>query len=62
MKLSYVIITRNRRQRLLQTLQRLIDRGLYGDRRDPVRAVSLVGERLAGTGTTGLAGVLEAAT
>jgi two-component system, NarL family, sensor kinase len=41
-------------------LQRLIDRGLYGDRRDPVRAVSLVGERLAGTGTTGLAGVLEA--
>jgi two-component system, NarL family, sensor kinase len=41
-------------------LQRLIDRGLYGDRRDPVRAVSLVGERLAGTGTSGLAGVLEA--
>jgi two-component system NarL family sensor kinase len=41
-------------------LQRLIDRGLYGDRRDPVRAVSLVGERLAGTGTAGLAGVLEA--
>jgi two-component system, NarL family, sensor kinase len=41
-------------------LQRLIDRALYGDRRDPVRAVSLVGERLAGTGTTGLAGVLEA--
>jgi two-component system, NarL family, sensor kinase len=41
-------------------LQRLIDRALYGDRRDPVRAVSLVGERLAGTGTTGLPGVLEA--
>lgn len=41
-------------------LQRLIDRGLYGDRRDPVRAVSLVGERLAGTGTAGLSGVLEA--
>ena len=41
-------------------LQRLIDRGLYGDRRNPVRTVSLVGERLAGTGTTGLAGVLEA--
>jgi two-component system, NarL family, sensor kinase len=41
-------------------LQRLIDRALYGDRRDPVRAVSLVGERLAGTGTAGLAGVLEA--
>ena len=42
-------------------LQRLIDRALYGDRRDPVRAVSLlVGERLAGTGAAGLAGVLEA--
>jgi two-component system, NarL family, sensor kinase len=41
-------------------LQRLIDRALYGDRRDPVRAVSLVGERLAGTGTTGLPDVLEA--
>ena len=41
-------------------LQRLIDRGLYGDRRDPVRAVSRVGERLAGTGSGGLPGVLEA--
>jgi two-component system, NarL family, sensor kinase len=41
-------------------LQRLIDRALYGDRRDPVRAVSLVGERLTGTGATGLPGVLEA--
>ena len=41
-------------------LQRLIDRALYGDRRDPVRAVSLVGERLAGTGAAGLTGVLEA--
>ncbi|HEV2257450.1 MAG TPA: sensor histidine kinase [Streptosporangiaceae bacterium] len=41
-------------------LQRLIDRALYGDRRDPVRAVSLVGERLVGTGAAGLAGVLEA--
>ena len=41
-------------------LQRLIDRALYGDRRDPVRAVSRVGERLAGTGEAGLAGVLEA--
>ena len=40
-------------------LQRLIDRTLYGDRRDPVRAVSLVGERLAGTGTSGLSGVLQ---
>jgi signal transduction histidine kinase len=41
-------------------LQRLIDRALYGDRGDPVRAMSLVGERLAGTGTAGLASVLEA--
>jgi two-component system, NarL family, sensor kinase len=41
-------------------LQRLIDRGLYGNRHDPVRAVSLVGERLAGTGAAGLPGVLEA--
>ena len=41
-------------------LQRLIDRALYGDRRDPVRTVSLVGERLAGSGTVGLPGVLEA--
>ena len=41
-------------------LQRVIDRALYGDRRDPVRAVSLVGERLAGTGAAGLTGVLEA--
>jgi two-component system, NarL family, sensor kinase len=41
-------------------LQRLIDRALYGDRRDPVRAVSLVGERLAGTGAIGLPGVMEA--
>ena len=41
-------------------LQRLIDRALYGDRRDPVRAVSLVGERLTGTGASGLAALLEA--
>jgi two-component system, NarL family, sensor kinase len=41
-------------------LQRLIDRALYGDRRDPARAVSLVGERLAGPGAAGLAGVLQA--
>jgi two-component system, NarL family, sensor kinase len=41
-------------------LQRLIDRALYGDRRDPVRTVSVVGERLADTGAAGLPGVLEA--
>jgi two-component system, NarL family, sensor kinase len=40
-------------------LQQLIDCALYGERRDPVRAMSKVGERLAGTGTAGLAGVLE---
>lgn len=37
-------------------LQRQVDRVLYGDRADPVRAVSRVGERLA----AGLPGVLEA--
>ncbi|MGW1714704.1 sensor histidine kinase [Streptomyces sp. NPDC002156] len=31
-------------------LQRMVDRTLYGDRHDPVRAVSRIGERLAGTG------------
>jgi two-component system, NarL family, sensor kinase len=41
-------------------LQRLVDRALYGDRRDPVRAVSLVGERLAGAGAAGMPSVLEA--
>ena len=40
-------------------LQRLIDCALYGERRDPVRAISKVGEQLAVTGTAGLAGVLE---
>jgi signal transduction histidine kinase len=41
-------------------LQRVIDRAFYGDRRDPVRAVSLVGERLADPGAAGLASVLQA--
>ncbi len=31
-------------------LQHMVDRALYGDRHDPVRAVSRIGERLAGTG------------
>ncbi|MEV8546409.1 histidine kinase [Streptomyces sp. NPDC051572] len=31
-------------------LQRTVDHALYGDRHDPVRAVSRIGERLAGTG------------
>jgi two-component system NarL family sensor kinase len=38
-------------------LQRLVDRALYGAGRDPVRAVSAVGQRLAGED---LAGVLDA--
>ncbi len=44
-------------------LQRLIHRAFYGARRDPVRAIAAIGERLGevGTGTaTGLDGVLEA--
>jgi signal transduction histidine kinase len=44
-------------------LQRLIHRAFYGARRDPIRAIAAIGERLgeAGTGTTtGLDGVLEA--
>jgi two-component system, NarL family, sensor kinase len=39
-------------------LQRVIDRALYGDRRDPVRAASRVGEQLVSTGS-GLPAVLE---
>jgi two-component system, NarL family, sensor kinase len=41
-------------------LQQVIGRAMYGDRHDPVRAVSRVGARLAGTGSAGLASVLEA--
>ncbi|NUP04212.1 MAG: two-component sensor histidine kinase [Nonomuraea sp.] len=41
-------------------LQRLVDRLLYGERADPVRAVSLVGEQLAGPGPLGLGGVVAA--
>ncbi|MDT7790280.1 MAG: two-component system, NarL family, sensor kinase [Pseudonocardiales bacterium] len=42
---------------VLPRLQRLVDRALYGDRGDPARVVSKVGEHLAGEG---LAGVVEA--
>ncbi|WP_328745885.1 histidine kinase [Streptomyces sp. NBC_00285] len=31
-------------------LQRMVDRALYGERHDPVRVVSRIGKRLAGTG------------
>ena len=43
-------------------LQRLVHRALYGARRDPVRAIAAVGDRLgaAGTSGAGLDGVLEA--
>lgn len=40
-------------------LQRLVDRAMYGDRSDPVRAASQVGARLVDAGA-GLGGVLEA--
>jgi two-component system NarL family sensor kinase len=44
-------------------LQRAVDRAIYGARRDPVRAVAAVGERLSEVGVVGgagLDGVLEA--
>lgn len=40
-------------------LQRVVNRALYGDRGDAVRAVSRVGERMTGSGAK-LSGVLEA--
>ena len=40
-------------------LQRLIDRALYGARRDPVAAVSAVGRRLAGDDLTGVVDALR---
>ncbi|MDN5861231.1 MAG: hypothetical protein L0H84_21725, partial [Pseudonocardia sp.] len=41
-------------------LQRMVDRALYGDRADPVRAVARMGERLRGGTGTDLADVLSA--
>ena len=41
-------------------LQRTVDRALYGDRADPVRAVARMGERLRGGSGTDLADVLAA--
>jgi two-component system NarL family sensor kinase len=41
---------------VLPRLQRLVDRALYGDRRDPARVASLVGEQLS----AGLPGVVTA--
>lgn len=39
---------------VLPRLQRLVDRALYGDRGDPARVVSRVGEHLAGEGLDGV--------
>jgi signal transduction histidine kinase len=40
-------------------LQRLVDRAVYGTRRDPVAAVSAVGQRLAGDDLSGVADALR---
>ena len=40
-------------------LQRLVDRAVYGNRRDPVAAVSAVGQRLAGENLEGVADALR---
>lgn len=45
---------------LLPRLQRLVDRSMYGDRRDPVRIASRVSEHLAAADERGLVGVVAA--
>lgn len=45
---------------VLPRLQRLVDRAMYGDRRDPARVASLVGEELSSGGSVGMPGVVEA--
>ena len=40
-------------------LQRLVDHAVYGTRRDPVAAVSAVGQRLAGDDLSGVADALR---
>jgi signal transduction histidine kinase len=42
-----------------QRLQRLVDRAFYGSRGDPVRAVSAVGQRLAGDDLAGVLGAVR---
>jgi two-component system, NarL family, sensor kinase len=42
-----------------QRLQRLVDRAFYGTRGDPVRAVSAVGQRLAGDDLAGVLGAVR---
>ncbi|TDP94855.1 sensor histidine kinase [Labedaea rhizosphaerae] len=46
---------------VLPRLQRLVDRALYGDRSDPARVVSRVGEQLAGPGLSGVVSAIRAA-
>jgi signal transduction histidine kinase len=46
---------------VLPRLQRLVDRALYGDRGDPARVVSRVGEQLAGSGLAGVVTAIRAA-
>lgn len=45
---------------VLPRLQRLVDRAMYGDRRDPARVASRVGEQLASGSAAGLPGVVSA--
>ena len=46
---------------VLPRLQRLVDRALYGDRGDPARVVSRVGEQLAGPGLPGVVSAIRSA-
>jgi two-component system NarL family sensor kinase len=45
---------------VLPRLQQLVDRALYGDRNDPARVASRVGEQLSGGSPAGLPGVVAA--
>ncbi|GAA1555652.1 hypothetical protein GCM10009804_10650 [Kribbella hippodromi] len=45
---------------VLPRLQRLVDRSLYGDRHDPARVASRVGEQLSNPTSAGLPGVVAA--
>ena len=45
---------------VLPRLQRLVDRAMYGDRRDPARVASRVGEELSSGVAGGMSGVVEA--
>lgn len=45
---------------VLPRLQRMVDRAMYGDRRDPARVASLVGEELSTATAGGMPGVVSA--